>query len=114
MNASLLQSLRPGGLPAVIDLRPDGPESSDPTKRGDDPHHGVSAATVERELKQSGSNCHLPVKTGVTRGPGIHPPVTGLLLLGTCALDRARGGTLPKSWQKRGKPRGETVRWTAS
>jgi ubiquinone/menaquinone biosynthesis C-methylase UbiE len=54
MNASLLQSLRPGGLLAVIEFLPDGPESSDPAARGDDPHHGVSAATVERELKQAG------------------------------------------------------------
>ena len=54
MNASLLASLKPGGLLAVIDFAPDGSESSDPADRDTDGHHGVTPATVVRELGQAG------------------------------------------------------------
>jgi predicted methyltransferase len=54
INASLLQSLKPGGLLAVLDFPPDGDESSDPGDRDTGDHHGISSATVVRELKQAG------------------------------------------------------------
>jgi ubiquinone/menaquinone biosynthesis C-methylase UbiE len=54
MNASLLASLKPGGLLAVIDFPPDGSESKDPEDRDTDGHHGVTSATVVRELGQAG------------------------------------------------------------
>jgi ubiquinone/menaquinone biosynthesis C-methylase UbiE len=54
MNASLLASLKPGGLLAVIDFPPDSTESKDPADRDTDGHHGVTSATVVRELGQAG------------------------------------------------------------
>ena len=54
MNASLLASLVPGGRLAVLDFAPDGPESADPKRRGDEKHHGVTSQTVARELTAAG------------------------------------------------------------
>ena len=54
MNASLLQSLKPGGLLAVIDFAPDSAESTDPGGRDTGDQHGVTSATVVRELSQAG------------------------------------------------------------
>jgi ubiquinone/menaquinone biosynthesis C-methylase UbiE len=54
MNASLRQSLKPGGLLAVIDFAPDSAESPDPSNRDTDDQHGVTSATVVRELSQAG------------------------------------------------------------
>ncbi|RPJ84805.1 MAG: methyltransferase domain-containing protein [Acidobacteria bacterium] len=54
MNASLLQSLKPGGLLAVIDFAPDSAESADPGGRDTGDQHGVTSATVVRELSQAG------------------------------------------------------------
>ena len=54
MNTSLRQSLRPGGLLAVIDFPPDGAESERPAGRASGDRHGVTAATVVRELRQAG------------------------------------------------------------
>jgi ubiquinone/menaquinone biosynthesis C-methylase UbiE len=54
MNASLLASLKPGGRLAIIDFPPDSSESVDPADRDIDGHHGVTSATVVRELGQAG------------------------------------------------------------
>jgi ubiquinone/menaquinone biosynthesis C-methylase UbiE len=54
MNASMRHSLKPGGLLAVIDFEPDSAESSDPGQRDSGNRHGVTSATVVRELGQAG------------------------------------------------------------
>ena len=57
MNASLLKSLKPGGRLAVIDFTPPPPSDvseNPPGKRGEDNHHGITAATLEKELKAAG------------------------------------------------------------
>lgn len=53
MNASLYQSLKPGGRLAVIDFAPRGSEA-DPGGRASGSHHGVTLDTVVEELKQAG------------------------------------------------------------
>jgi predicted methyltransferase len=56
MNASILKSLKPGGRLAIIDFTPPpGPGGENPPgHRGEDNHHGITAATLERELKAAG------------------------------------------------------------
>jgi ubiquinone/menaquinone biosynthesis C-methylase UbiE len=54
MNVSLLQSLKPGGLLAILDFDPDSAESTDPANRDTGDQHGVTSATVERELGEAG------------------------------------------------------------
>lgn len=53
MNSSVLASLKPGGRLAVIDFSPNGSENL-PGHRAENNHHGVTAATVERELTAVG------------------------------------------------------------
>jgi ubiquinone/menaquinone biosynthesis C-methylase UbiE len=54
MNASILESLKPGGRVAVIDFSPPPGGENPPGSRGLDNHHGVTADTLARELKDAG------------------------------------------------------------
>jgi ubiquinone/menaquinone biosynthesis C-methylase UbiE len=54
MNASLRQSLRPGGTLAIIEFAPRGREAPIPGDRAGDDTHGVGAEPVARELQHAG------------------------------------------------------------
>ena len=54
MNASMLASLKPGGFLAIIDFPPDSAENADPNGRDEGEQHGVTSATVARELGEAG------------------------------------------------------------
>jgi ubiquinone/menaquinone biosynthesis C-methylase UbiE len=54
MNASLRESLKPGGRLAIIDFTPPPGGEAAPGKRGEDGHHGITASTLEAELKAAG------------------------------------------------------------
>lgn len=54
MNASLRQSLKPGGTLAIIEFAPNGPEALVPSERAGGKTHGVGAESVARELRQAG------------------------------------------------------------
>ena len=67
MNASMWESLKPGGLLAVLDFAPDGAESPDPADRDTGDRHGVTSATVVRELREAGFEV-VVVDEGTGRG----------------------------------------------
>ena len=67
MNASMRQSLKPGGLLAVIDFEPDSAESTDPSNRDTGDQHGITCATVVRELSQAGLEM-VAVEKGIRPG----------------------------------------------
>ncbi|PYR76690.1 MAG: hypothetical protein DMF86_11515 [Acidobacteria bacterium] len=54
MNGSLFRAVKPGGRIAVMDFAPSGTESETPAGRAEQTHHGVSAASVARELRAAG------------------------------------------------------------
>ena len=54
MNASLRESLKPGGRLAIIDFTPPPGGEAAPGRRAEDGHHGITAATLEAELKSAG------------------------------------------------------------
>jgi ubiquinone/menaquinone biosynthesis C-methylase UbiE len=56
MNASLLRALKPGGRMALIEFTPPPPASNEnpPGHRGEDNHHGITRATLEKELTAAG------------------------------------------------------------
>jgi len=53
MNASIWQSLKPGGRVAVIDFAPRGREAAQPSGRAEGDQHGVTATTLQAELEQA-------------------------------------------------------------
>jgi ubiquinone/menaquinone biosynthesis C-methylase UbiE len=69
MNASLFKSLKDGGRLAVIDFTPPpgpGGEAA-PGGRAEDNHHGITAPTLERELKAAG----FEIVSSETRDRGV-------------------------------------------
>jgi ubiquinone/menaquinone biosynthesis C-methylase UbiE len=54
MNASLRDSLKPGGRLAIIDFTPPPGGEAAPGHRGEDGHHGITGPTLESELKAAG------------------------------------------------------------
>ena len=67
MNGSLFKSLKPGGRVAVIDFTPSPGGENPPGHRAEENHHGVTAATVEQELKAAG----FEIVSSTTEGRGV-------------------------------------------
>ena len=54
MNASIAAALKPGGRVAIVDFTPPGREADRAADRASDGMHGVSAASVSREMHDAG------------------------------------------------------------
>ncbi len=54
MNVSMATALKSGGRLAIVDFTPPAAEAERPSDRGRDGMHGVSAASVSRELEAAG------------------------------------------------------------
>ena len=54
MNRSIAEALKAGGRVAIVDFTPPGTEAPKPADRDRDGMHGVTAATVARELRAAG------------------------------------------------------------
>ncbi len=54
MNASLMESLKPGGRIAIVDFQPDNGVSAPAGRRGTEVSHGVMPQTVIDELRAAG------------------------------------------------------------
>jgi len=85
MNASIRASLKPGGRLAIIDFTPPRGKNGEsgenvPGRRAEDQHHGVTAATVARELEAAGFEILSSTESG-TRGVLVvarRPPARGV------------------------------------
>jgi len=65
MNASIMKALRPGGRLVILEFGPPpGAESQDVARRGEDGQHGITPATLERELKAAGFTIELTEEYG--------------------------------------------------
>jgi ubiquinone/menaquinone biosynthesis C-methylase UbiE len=66
MNRSIAFALKPGGRVAIVDFAPPGAEASTPADRDEDGTHGVTSATVSRELSAAGFHV-MTTETGTGR-----------------------------------------------
>jgi ubiquinone/menaquinone biosynthesis C-methylase UbiE len=70
MNRSIAAALKPGGRVAIVDFSPPDKEAQKPEDRDQDGMHGVTPATVERELTAAGfqsATTAVPPKGGSDR-----------------------------------------------